>query len=145
MVMRTLRRAWRIVAPAVWAPLLVFAAHVTLDAGLDVYTDRPWLDGPMHVCGGLAIAYVISTALAAPDGSDPRGRLPGVLEGTLVITGTATVAVIWEFAEFGVDRAFGTNLQGTLSNTMKDLAMGLLGSVLVVAARRVTARPRGRS
>lgn len=133
---------WRLVVPALWAPVLVLVAHVVLDAGFDVYTARPWLDGPMHVCGGLAIAYVIATALTARDRESPHGRLPGVLEHVLIVTGTATAAILWEFAEFGVDRVFGTNLQVSLANTMKDLAMGVLGGALVSAARWVAARSR---
>jgi MYXO-CTERM domain-containing protein len=50
----------------------------------------------------------------------------------------AAVAVLWELAEFVVDRTAGTNLQVSLPNTMKDLALGLLGAVLLVATRRPT-------
>jgi hypothetical protein len=119
---------WRLVAPAAWAPLVVFVVHVILDRGLGAYDAQPWLDLPMHVCGGMAVAYVIRTALRRL--ADPAGEAdPSISGDLLIVTGTATVAILWEFAEFGVDRMLGTTLQGGLPDTMKDLAMGLLGAV----------------
>ena len=49
-----IRRVWQLIAPAVWAPLLVFVVHVVLDRGLGIYGARPWVDIPMHFAGGLA-------------------------------------------------------------------------------------------
>jgi hypothetical protein len=129
----------RLLLAVLWAPVAVLATHVVLDLGLQAYDRRPWLDGPMHVAGGAAIAHGIGAALRA---RDDRGH---PLAPILMVTGTAAVAVLWEFCEFTIDRLFGTNLQVSLPNTMKDLALGLLGGVVLAispAIRDAVARRR---
>jgi hypothetical protein len=127
----------RLVAGAAWAPVLVLVLHLALDLGFRAYDERPWLDGPMHVAGGIAVAYAMATLLDTVNRGDscPQQVL---LDRVLTITSVAAVAVLWELAEFVVDRTAGTNLQVSLPNTMKDLALGLLGAVLLVATRRPT-------
>jgi len=43
--------------------------------------------------------------------------------------------VLWEFADFSLDRLAGMNVQVSLANTMQDMAMGMLGAVLVITVR----------
>jgi hypothetical protein len=45
----------------------------------------------------------------------------------VIITLTATAAVIWEFAEFLSDQVLETDLQGSIANTMQDQFLGILG------------------
>ena len=58
-----------------------------------------------------------------------------MLELVLVAALATTAAVVWEFAEFSVDQAFGTNVQVSLANTMKDLAVGMAGAGLFLVVR----------
>lgn len=130
------RRALR----GAWAPLVVFALHVALDGGLDVYTARPWLDVPMHLAGGLAIAYFLRGVVDVLEQGASHTRYAPVRARLLVVAASMAVAVLWELAEFAVDRTLDTNLQVSLSNTMKDLATGTLGAV---AAAMLGLGPRG--
>jgi hypothetical protein len=116
-----------------WAPLAVFVVHVVLDGGLDVYTPRPWLDVPMHVVGGVAIAFFLRGAVDVLDAEAERSRHARLRTRLLVVTASMAVAVLWEFAEFALDRTLGSNLQVSLANTMQDLATGTLGAVVAVA------------
>jgi hypothetical protein len=43
-----------------------------------------------------------------------------------------------------MDRVFGTNLQVSLANTMRDLAMGLLGAVALAVADAIRDADRRR-
>jgi len=61
----------------------------------------------------------------------PPNRL---IESLLVFTSTCTVAVFWEFAEFGFSWALSTDLQGSLDDTMRDLFFGMAGSLFFIAA-----------
>ena len=111
-----------------WAPLLVFGVHVVASQGLGAYRVWPPTDIPMHLSGGVAIAFFLSrTFRMLPRDIVRRSRL-AVLELTLVGALAATAAVAWEFAEFSVDQLLGTNVQVGLANTMQDMALGIAGA-----------------
>ena len=127
--------ARKVLAVGGWAPLLVIGLHVVATEALDVYSGWPRLDIPMHFAGGVAMAYFVSGCLQAlPHGPSRRSRVI-VLEAVLVASLTTTAAVVWEFVEFTIDTATGSNLQVSLTNTMQDLAVGMLGAAVVVAVR----------
>lgn len=118
-----------------WLPLLVFTVHAFLSQVLDLYELWPPTDIPMHFSGGVAIAVFISRSFQLlPRPAAKRSRVV-LLELLLIGSLTATAAVFWEFAEFSVDQILGTNVQLGLANTMKDLAMGILGAILIILIR----------
>lgn len=118
-----------------WVPLFVFTTHVFLSQGLHLYDFWPPTDIPMHFSGGVAIAFFISRCFQLlPRESVKRSRV-ALLELLLIGSLTATAAVFWEFAEFSIDQLLGTNVQLGLANTMKDLAMGILGSIFLILIR----------
>ena len=121
-----------------WAPLLVFSIHVVASRGLNAYVRFPPTDIPMHFAGGLAIAFFISGCFRALPRDTDRSRRMAVLEAVLVGSLATTAALLWEFAEFSIDRLVGTNIQVSLNNTMQDLALGMLGALVLVVIR---ARP----
>jgi hypothetical protein len=98
---------------------------------------------PMHFLGGVSMAFFISRCFQALPRELVRSSRIVVLELILVGSLTATAAMIWEFAEFACDLAFGTNIQRGLPNTMRDMALGLAGAlaVMIVRAWRLKARP----
>ena len=123
-----------------WAPLLVFATHMFMSHALNAYDWWPSIDVPMHFSGGLAIAFFVSRCFQTLPRQDvPQGRL-AILELLLIGSLTATVAVFWEFAEFSLDQVFGTNVQVNLANTMKDMALGILGAIMLIGMRVVQLR-----
>ena len=65
-----------------------------------------------------------------------------VLEAILVGSLTTSAAVVWEFAEFTLDSVAGSNVQVSLANTMQDMAMGMLGAVVMIAFRAHQMRAR---
>jgi hypothetical protein len=129
----------RVLAAGGWAPLAVFLLHVVLDAGLDAYAAWPRADVPMHFAGGAAMCFFLSRVLR-PLLRDMPGARRTLLESLLAGGLTVTVAVFWEFAEFGLDRAAGMNLQVGLGNTMQDLALGIVGAAAYLATRATIRR-----
>ena len=130
--------AARLVARAGWAPLSVLVLHVFLVRVVGIYDRYPRLDIPTHALGGLAVAYFLSSCFAAlPDAAMDRG-VRAWAEALFVFTATVTIAVLWEFGEFASDRLLGTRLQLGLTDTVVDLAMGMVGAALFlgVASRR---------
>jgi hypothetical protein len=125
--------AWQVLLP----PALVVAVHlvVWLTGGYDAL---PRLDVIMHLLGGFLAASVLAWTI---DWSAARGWIREVDRRVAAVTvfGLVTVvAVVWEFAEFLADQLFQTGYQHGLGDTLRDIALGMLGGVafLVVARRR---------
>jgi hypothetical protein len=114
-----------------WAPLGVVVMHLVL-AGYGL-TQR--FDHLLHFLGGASIAYFFFrffALLPSLFGSSPRW-----VYYLLPFTSSCTVAVFWEFAEFASDRFMGTSLQQSVSETVLDLVLGVVGAfstLLLIAA-----------
>ena len=106
---------------------LVFV-HIVL-LFLDAYY-IPHLDSLMHLIGGvflgLYVRGLLSLAVSKEWCPDP-GK---VITLVLIISSVATGAVCWEFYEWVSDAVFGTYLQPTVTDTVKDLFMGMMGATL---------------
>lgn len=118
-----------------WAPLMVFGIHVILSRVFNAYVVFPPTDIPMHFAGGVAMAFFISRCFQALPREVVRSSRIVALELILVGSLTASAAVVWEFVEFACDLAFGTNIQRGLSNTMRDMGLGIAGALVVMALR----------
>jgi hypothetical protein len=136
--------AWRgaVVASlreAGWAPALVFVLHVVAACGFAAYALFPPLDIPMHLLGGVAITFFIGHSYRVAEGSGLLGRPVRWLYFALVPALAISTTVLWEFAEFLSDRYFGTHAQLGLEDTLSDMVLGCLGSVvfLVMSAVRM--------
>jgi hypothetical protein len=118
-----------------WVPVAVFIIHVFLSRVVYLYDFWPPTDIPVHFSGGMAIAFFTSRCFQyLPRESVKRSRVV-LLELLLMGSLTATAAVFWEFAEFSIDQLLGMNVQLSLANTMKDMAMGILGSIVLILIR----------
>lgn len=131
--MRTgLREHLPFMIDAGWLPSLVFAVHCVLSLAFHAYDRVPSLDVPMHVFGGLAIAYFFHVVVAYGD------RLGVVRVGSrraamiMVFGLVAAATVVWEFAEFLGDYFFHLGAQPSVANTMKDQFMGLVGGIAYI-------------
>jgi len=110
-------------------PAAVFLSHLTVSKILHLYSLFPDIDIPFHFLGGLSIAYTSAKIISYLEQEKFIARLNGILFAVLLISITATAAVLWEFMEFTGDLLFHTNIQVSLANTMQDQFMGLLGGL----------------
>jgi len=118
-----------------WLPLLVFTIHIFLSQVLHLYDLWPPADIPVHFSGGVAIAFFISRSFQSLPRTAVKPSRVALLELLLIGSLTATTAVFWEFAEFSVDQLLGTHMQPGLANTIRDMAMGILGSICLILIR----------
>jgi len=118
-----------------WLPALVLLTYI-LACLLGVTERLPWIDKVFHPVGGYAIAYCVSRSLEmlATRGASPR--LGGALRAGFIISMTATAALFWEFAEFAVDSGLAMRFQTDLTDTMSDMALGLVGGIIFLALHR---------
>lgn len=59
---------------------------------------------------------------------------------TVVFALTATAAVAWEFAERISDRCLHSHAQIGLDDTLFDMALGIVGGAVLLAARAASGR-----
>jgi len=100
--------------------------------GVGAYEAFPPLDTPMHLLGGLAIAFFLWTAYSIGARSGTLGQPNSTAIALLTVTSTAASAVLWEFAEYLSDGYLGTNTQKGLEDTLLDLLFGLVGGAIFV-------------
>jgi hypothetical protein len=92
----------------------------------------PKYDTLMHFVGGAAMAFFLHRAFLSGSQLGLLAPHHRTTHRLLVFTGTCTMAVFWEFAEFFFDWRFGARLQSGVGDTMADLFFGLAGTLLVV-------------
>lgn len=112
------------------APFVVLILHIAATI-TGLYDATWWLDKPLHLLGGVAIA--ISTHYLIVYFSN-TGKLRiewKPLTVLAIFSVVALAAVSWEFMEFYFDRISNTTtMQGSLYDTITDLIMGMLGGTI---------------
>lgn len=108
-----------------WAPAAVLILLAILEPKFGSQVD-PYL----HVLGGAACQYFFYNVLSLPFSS--IGTLTRFAKIIFAFTLTATIATLWELGEFILDRYVGTHLQESVPETIGDLALGLLGAMIVL-------------
>lgn len=109
----------------IW-PAAVLVIHV-LASVFGWYDAIWWFDTPMHFAGGMAIA--LSTYYYLQTDKETKTSLISFFQ--ILVGTTAIAAIFWEFFEFTIDYFYQTHNQISIADTMKDLAMGLLGAIII--------------
>ena len=123
-----------------WPAIALFAFHVIASRGFHAYDHFPPLDIPMHILGGIVIAYFYHGASVTASRCGIIGPFHRVTHIVLVLALTCTTTVFWEFGEFIVDRTFGTQAQLGLEDTLKDMLLGICGGIALILATQLGPR-----
>ena len=116
-----------------WAPFLIFLIHVFSITVIDIYDFWPEFDTPMHIAGGISIAYFFTGAYIVAKSLKLIGQSIKFIKYLFVFSLTSTVTIFWEYAEFASDRFLGTRMQGGIGETLLDMILGMLGAVLYIS------------
>jgi hypothetical protein len=122
----------KVMRKAAWAPAAIFLIHTFISL---VFGHKPALDPSMHFLGGMAMAFFfhellnVSTALFGESRYFPRLILSFCF--------ATTVAVFWEFMEFGGGEATGVYSQHSIKETMYDLLLGCGGAACYVMLQMI--------
>lgn len=126
--------------------MLVIALHIPATA-LGWYWEYRWLDIPMHLAGGFAVAWCtmvlwrkyIERVVVRPRASV---RWRAVVPIVALLGCTAVVGIAWEIFEWGMDtlfpafvQMFGTS-QVSSTDMLFDLANDLFGATIAVILLR---------
>jgi len=110
-----------------WAPLSVIAFYL-FGLAFHLYILYPNLDIPTHLFGGIAITYFYRVAIR--NSQEFLGGIPFAVQVLFAFTLTGTTIILWEFFETIVDFLFHARNVLGLSDTVKDMFVGLLGALL---------------
>jgi hypothetical protein len=113
---------------AAWAPLSVVLFY-GIGLALDWYDIYPPLDIPSHLMGGVTITYFYRAAIW--NAQKYLGDIPHPVQVLFAFTATGTTVIIWEFYENLSDYFLHTQHVFGLSDTLKDMFLGLLGALLL--------------
>ena len=111
-----------------WAPLSVFGFYV-FGLLIHLFDNFPYMDIPTHFMGGVVITYFYRVAIR--NSQKLVGDIPHPIQVILAFTCTGTTTVLWEFYENFADHFLGTHMVLGLGDTIKDMAMGLLGALVL--------------
>jgi hypothetical protein len=118
---------------AAWAPMSVFLLSLILGNVFHAYALFPGLDKSVHIGGGMAITYFISTSIFHSQrliGEISRDRQ---LFCAVILSFFAALA--WEGMELLGDMSFNSKLNYGFTDTLLDILFGLLGSLILLFFR----------
>ena len=116
-----------------WAPLSVVGFYL-LGLAFGLYDTYPPLDIPTHLAGGIAITYFYRSAIRKSQRF--LGEIPFLVQILFAFTCTGTTIIFWEFYEIILDFLFKAHNVLGLYDTLKDMANGLLGALLLTVFYR---------
>lgn len=116
-----------------WAPLSVIGFYI-FGLALRLFDSYPPLDIPTHFFGGVAITYFFRSAIR--NSQKFLGEIPLLIQVLFAFTCTGTMIIFWEFYENILDFVFKAHNVLGLSDTLKDMTIGLLGALALTSFYR---------
>lgn len=116
------------------APFFVFMAGYYLDQFTAAYQILEWPNRLMHFLGGLSITVPIFIVLKWAKANKFISTSSHWVDFLLLVMGAMFVATFWEYHEYIHDTYFPSLhlAQPSVDDTMKDMVMGMLGSITFV-------------
>lgn len=113
------------------APFFVFMISYYFDQFTDLYRAMEWPNRVAHFLGGVSISVPIFIVLRWAKANKFVLTSSKWFDYLLLVISAMCVASFWEFYEYFHDKFFpGLYLsQPTVDDTMKDMIMGMLGSI----------------
>ena len=112
---------------------LLFSAIVLHIGGhaLGAYLAIPGYDTLTHFVSSIFVSFFAFSIVFILDEYWDDLHMNANSMAFMVVIFTIAVGVVWEFDEWISDIIFGTNLQVSLNNTMKDLAVDTIAGIIV--------------
>lgn len=96
---------------------------------LGYYESLPWIDIPMHLLGGAAVAFLFIEGIRNLKSKITLKNKP--IELIIIVSFVSLMAVLWEFFEFFLGVIGSQAWQLGLEDTLLDLLMGIVGGLLI--------------
>lgn len=108
-------------------------ASIMMGELLDTYSRLWWWDSALHLSSGVIIGYIGYMLLFI---FHLRGKLElsAGMVAFLTFSVSMMIAALWEVFEFSVDYFMGANMQHGNTDTMKDIILAMIGSLVATGA-----------
>lgn len=116
-------------------PILIFTTAMLLRY-FGFYSIFPFLDIPLHLIGGAAIANTFILIFKSWENKSLISIKDKPIYVLLIVSIVALFATLWEFWEFVMTQITNSVWQGNLQDTMKDFSLGLIGGLIVAIFRK---------
>lgn len=117
-----------------WAPILVFGLNIAVYL-LGLYQKFLHADVPVHFLGGIAITYFFYKSIKCALKLDLLGSPSALLLRIFLFTLVCFTVVFWEFLEWVMETLFHLVLQNSIDDTLFDMAVGILGGIVILAVK----------
>ena len=111
-----------------YLPIIIFLINTFIIGPLGVYQRWAWFDIPMHIIGGMAIAY--SFILLIKEMGNKLIINNKFLKLLIVIGLLSIVMIFWEFYQYIWHMIIEVD-QNKLRDTLSDFMFGLIGGLLI--------------
>lgn len=108
-------------------------ASILIGEGLGAYSRFLWWDSMLHLSSGVIIGYIGFMILYVLHQQGKLKVSAGMI-AFLTFSVSMMVAAVWEVIEFTIDRTFGATMQHGNSDTMKDIILAMIGSLVATGA-----------
>jgi hypothetical protein len=119
-LIETLRRAG-------WAPVCIFLVNRIAMGTFRLGRTFPAFDIPMHLLGGVAIAYFFHVAFSVAVRRELFSPHDRATHAALVLGWTSIAALVWELYEWFSTVYLRRPIMGDVHDTLGDLVLGLAG------------------
>lgn len=126
-----IERRFKIDLPVWYELVIVLFVFASLFVGefFDAYEQYWWWDKLLHISSGLILGYVGFIILHVLYIQGKLSISAGLIGFFTFCVGMASAGV-WEMIEYGSDNIFGTTMQHGLGDTMIDIILAALGSLV---------------
>ena len=115
-----------------WIPVAAFLLHLLNSKVLGIYGAYPHMDVPMHLLGGVTIAFFFWRSVSIGEAKPVLGPMTPFGRFLLALTGLGASTVLWEFLEWTGDSMGISEAQAGLNDTMFDMLMGIVGGLMIL-------------
>lgn len=115
--------------PFVVSIVVFIAASLIMGEVFDIYDRIWWWDIALHATSAIALGMVGFLFIYMLFDGDSFAAPPAAL-AFLAFTFALSIGAIWEIFEFGMDMAFGTTMQKSALDTMRDLIFDAIGAII---------------
>lgn len=112
--------------------LVVFLTHAIGYHYFDIYSRWPLIDIPIHLVGGISIAYFWYGIHKLIPESYKQLSTKLYNRSLFILVMSAVSTLIWEFYEFFSDYLLSTQLQAGPIDTISDIGIGLIGVIITI-------------
>lgn len=134
-VPQLLLRRFNLKLPLVYELVIIgfIVASLLLGELLDAYSRFWWWDSMLHLSSGVVIGYIGFMILFTLHLQGKLGVSAGMM-AFLTFSVSMMVAAVWEVIEFTIDVTYGASMQHGNADTMKDIILAMVGSLVATVA-----------